>query len=135
MPSLAVGDVFGSGRDDVVIGGTTLDPLRILHGGESGAYMVADSDAVATGAAIDDGPLLLFDFAGTGREDLLVTKGGNALPAGSLEYQPRLFLNDGHGGFRPAPDDALPPLPVSVGSGAAGGLAHPRRPGRVFRGG
>jgi hypothetical protein len=133
-PALAVGDVFGSGRDDVVIGGTTLDPLRILHGAESGVFMVADSEAVATGSAIDDGPLLLFDSAGTGREDLLVTKGGNALPAGSLEYQPKLFLNDGHGSFRPAPDGALPPLLFSAGAVAAADFDHSGRLG-VFIGG
>ena len=68
---------------------------------------------------VDDGPLLLFDANGDGREDLLVTKGGNALPAGAPEYQPKLFLNDGRGGFRPAPDDALPPLPISAGAVAA----------------
>ena len=49
----------------------------------------------------DRGPVLLFDADGDGNEDLLVTRGGNALPAGSPEYQPKLFLNDGRGGFRP----------------------------------
>jgi hypothetical protein len=133
-PGIAVGDVFGNGRDDVVVGGTTLDPLRVLHGAESGAYMAADSAPVATGAAIDDGPVLLFDAAGAGREDLLVTKGGNALPAGSAEYQPRLFLNDGHGGFRPAPEGALPPLLFSAGAVAAADFDRSGRLG-VFIGG
>jgi len=133
-PGLAVGDLFGSGRDDVVLGGTTLDPLRILHRAASGAFVVEDSTAVATGAAIDDGPLLLFDSAGTGHPDLLVTKGGNVLPPGSKEYQPRLFLNDGHGGLRPAPDDALPPLLFSAGTVAAADFDHSGRLG-VFIGG
>jgi len=39
---------------------------------------------------------------GEGRADLLVTAGGASQPAGAPEYQPRLFLNDGHGHFRPA---------------------------------
>jgi len=57
---------------------------------------------------------------------LLVTKG--QLPAaGAQEYQPKLFLNDGHGGFRPAPDDALPPLPISVGAVAAADFDHDGR--------
>jgi hypothetical protein len=118
-PGLAVGDVFGNGLDDVVIGGTTRDPLRVLHASASGAYVSTDATAVATGTQVNDGPVLLFDSAGTGRQDLLVTKGGNSLPAGAPEYQPRLFLNDGHGGFRAAPADALPPEPISAGAVAA----------------
>jgi hypothetical protein len=133
-PGLAVGDISGSGRDAVVIGGTTLVPrlalLRPVHGpfAASGASLPAETGAV------DDGPLLLFDAAGTGREDLLVTRGGNALPAGSREYQPRLFLNDGRGGFSPAPDDALPQLRSSVGAVAAADFDHSGRLG-LFIGG
>ena len=126
-PGLAVGDMEGNGRDAVVMGGTTLDPLRLLHGAAPGQFTSADVSALATGAVIDDGPLLLFDADGDGKEDLLVTKGGNALPAGAPEYQPRLFLNDGHGGFRPAPDDTLPPLPISVGAVAAADFDHDGR--------
>jgi hypothetical protein len=133
-PALAVGDVFGNGRDDVVVGGTTLDTLRILHASPSGQYIAADASAVPTGTTVDDGPVLLFDSAGTGRADLLVTKGGNSLPAGSPEYQPRLFLNDGHGAFRPAPDDAMPALSVSAGAVAAADFDRSGRLG-LFIGG
>jgi hypothetical protein len=133
-PGLAVGDVFGNGRDDVVVGGTTQDSLRILHAAPSGPYLVADSAAAATGTSVDDGPVLLFDATGTGRADLLVTKGGNSLPADSPEYQPRLFLNDGHGGFSPAPSGALPALPLSVGAVAAADFDHSGRLG-LFMGG
>jgi hypothetical protein len=132
-PAVAVGDVSGSGRDDLVVGGTTQDSLRIALAGAGGRYQPADASAVPTGAAVDDGPLLLFDSAGTGRQDLLVTKGGNSMPAGSPEYQPRLYLNDGRGGFHPAPDDALPELPVSAGAVAAADFDHSGRLG-VFIG-
>ena len=133
-PGLAAGDLEGSGKDAVVMGGTTLDPLRILHSAAPGQFTGVEAPAIATGAVIDDGPVLLFDANGDGREDLLVTKGGNALPAGAPEYQPKLFLNDGHGGFRPAPDAALPPLLVSVGAVAAADFDHTGRLG-LFIGG
>jgi len=121
-PALAVGDIDGSGRDTVVVGGTTLDPLRV--GAAPGAPVTLD-----TGAAVDDGPILLFDAAGKGRQDLLVTRGGNAYPAGAPEYQPRLFLNDGHGRFEPAPDGALPALPINAGAVAAADFDHTGRLG------
>ena len=117
-PSLAVGAIDGPGRDGVVVGGTTLDPLRVLHAGVAGKLAAGRPPAVPV-VPLDDGPVLLFDAEGKGRADLLVTKGGNALPAGAPEYQPRLFFNDGLGGFRPAPEGALPPLPVSAGAVAA----------------
>jgi hypothetical protein len=128
-PSVAVGDIYGNGRDDVVVGGTTLNPLRILRSTAPGQFTGGDASAIATGTGADDGPVLLFDSAGTGRADLLVTKGGNSLPAGAQGYQPRLFLNDGRGGFRPAPDDALPQLPLSAGAVAAADFDHSGRLG------
>jgi len=133
-PAVAVGDVNGDGRDDLVIGGTPLDPARILVADGVSGFAIADSSALATEGPLSDGPLLLFDADGDGRNDLLVTKGGTSLPAGSAEYQPRLFLNDGRGAFRAGPSDALPPLPVSAGAVAAADFDRSGRLG-VFIGG
>jgi enediyne biosynthesis protein E4 len=133
-PALAVGDIFGTGAADVVIGGTSFDPLRVLRGTPSAPFQAADGASVVAASPVDDGPLLLFDAAGTGGADLLVTKGGNSLEAGSPEYQPRLFLNDGHGGFHAAAADALPALPISAGAAAAADFDHSGRLG-LFIGG
>jgi hypothetical protein len=126
-PGLAVGNISGNGPDDVVVGGTTLSPARVLLGSSTGLFTGADTPGLLPVGAVDDGPLLLFDANGDGKDDLLVTKGGNTLLAGSPEYQPKLFLNDGLGGFRPAPDDALPSLPISAGAVAAADFDHDGR--------
>ena len=133
-PALAAGLIDGSGRDAVVVGGTTLEPRRILRGAAGGPLTAAEVPAFATVAEVDDGPVLLFDADGDGKNDLLVTRGGNSLPAGAPEYQPKLFLNDGHGGFRPAPDGMLPPLLIDAGAVAAADFDHAGRLG-LFIGG
>jgi hypothetical protein len=133
-PGIAVGDTTGSGREDVVLGGTTLDPLRVLRASSPGTFAAAGAPAGTAHPPSDDGPVLLFDAAGLGRQDLLVTRGGNTLQDGAPEYQPRLYLNDGRGGYTPAPDDALPPLSINAGALAAADFDHSGRLG-VFIGG
>jgi enediyne biosynthesis protein E4 len=131
-PAVAVGDIAGLGTDAVVAGGTTLDPVRVFQSTGVGAFSPAEALS-AERPAIDDGPLLLFDAAGSGRQDLLVTRGGNALPAGDAGFQPRLYLNDGHGHFRPAPEGSLPALAINAGAVAAADFDHSGRLG-VFIG-
>jgi hypothetical protein len=117
-PSLAVGSFTGADRDEVVVGGTTVDPTRIVRDAGTGRFAASNATGAAPNTA-NDGPVLLFDADGDGNEDLLVTRGGNTLPAGMPDYQPALYLGDGRGGFRAAAEDALPALPTNVGAAAA----------------
>jgi hypothetical protein len=119
-PALAVG------REGIVLGGTTLDAPQIARATGDGKFAVAAASGITTGT-VNDGPLLVLDANGDGIDDLLVTKGGNSLPAGMPDYQPQLFLGDEHGGFHAAGEDALPALPINAGAVAAGDFDHDGR--------
>jgi enediyne biosynthesis protein E4 len=114
-PALAVGDIDGDGLDDVVVGGTAEDRARILIRNTTGKFQPAPAPDFGR-SALNDGPVVLFDADGDGSNDLLVTKSGIALPAGTPDYQPQLWLNDGRGGWRRAASGSLPTMPWSVGA-------------------
>ncbi len=117
-PGLAVADIDGNGRDDILLGGTSLEPARLLLGTAPNQFAAVSLPAAPGDNRVNDGPVLAFDANGDGRNDLLLTGGGNSQPAGAPEYQPRLFLNSGSG-LQPAPAGALPLLPLSAGAVAA----------------
>jgi hypothetical protein len=133
-PALAVGGLADAGRDDIVLGGTPADPARVFLAGSSGAFVEGDASALLPDGPLSDGPILIFDADGDGHCDILLTRGGSSRPAGSPEFQPRLLLNDGRGGFHGAPHGSLPPLPISAGAVAAADFDHSGRLG-VFIGG
>ena len=90
----------------------------------------------ATLAALDD---LMPSYGALCQQDHLHyaakhVPSATSLPAGAPEYAPQLFLNDGHRTLHPAPEGALPPLPISAGALAAADFDHSGRLG-VFLGG
>ncbi|HEY1765250.1 MAG TPA: CRTAC1 family protein, partial [Opitutaceae bacterium] len=59
-PALAVADLLGNGREEAVIGATTLDPQHVVAATGPASYAAADGPVVRHPPA-DDGPLLLLD--------------------------------------------------------------------------
>ena len=97
-PALAVGDLNGDGREELLLGGTTATALQARP-----LTFVPDN--------LDDGPLLVFEADGDGRPDLLQTKAGTSRPMGP-DYQPKLHLNQPAGFVT----GELPPMPQSTGA-------------------
>lgn len=115
-PWVAVDDLDGDGRDDLIISATSAESARICYSSKNGRYEVVEAPWWDADAAVDEGPLVIFDANDDGRSDILVTRMGSRLPVGSPVYQPVLYLQNDKGRLEVAPDGVLPPLSISVGA-------------------
>jgi hypothetical protein len=109
-PALAVGDVDNNGLDDMVIGGNSNKPAQVFlqqHNGKFIQRALLGGTAANPGLRYKDAGLLLFDANGDGKLDLYAASGGYEAVANTVDYQDRLYLNDGKGNFTLA-TDALP---------------------------
>lgn len=105
-PALAVADVDGDGHEDFYLGGASGQPGALyLHKGD-GKISQKRIAAFEADALFEDTAAAFFDADGDGDADLMVASGGNQAGR-QRNYRPRLYLNDGRGGFTPSAD----PLP------------------------
>lgn len=118
-PAVAVGDLNGDGREDMILGGTTETPARIIAATGKGKFVSASLGQLSQHPVLNDGPVLIFDADGDGDADVLVTRTTDSLPTGDPAYQPLLLFNNGGGGLSQAPAGSLPEMPVSAGAVAA----------------
>ncbi|MEX1240218.1 MAG: VCBS repeat-containing protein [Cyclobacteriaceae bacterium] len=105
-PGLAVGDVNGDGREDFITGGSSLYDANIFIQKSDGSFTNSPLPKTVDKKSEDEG-LLLFDADKDGDLDLYCVSGSYEGEATEPHYQDRLYLNDGKGTFKLAPD-ALP---------------------------
>lgn len=106
---LAFGDANGDGNIDVYFTGGFGQSGQLYLGRGDGTFApdVHPQPWTATTETHGIAPLWV-DLNGDGAPDLVVTSGGVEHPESSPELIDRSYLNDGSGGFRPAPAGMLP---------------------------
>lgn len=101
-PALSAGDINGDGLDDIVMGGSAGYSAQVLMQQPDGRFItkVLIPGANKINKRQNDMGVLLFDADGDGDNDLYIATGGYNNPEGSPAYNDKLFINDGHGGFK-----------------------------------
>ena len=98
-PRTAVADVNGDGRDDVLIGGATGQPVQLYLQTANGAFARHDRQTFDPDSLYEATAVTFFDADGDRDVDLFIGSGGNAQPLNSRFMQSRLYFNDGKGHF------------------------------------
>ncbi len=98
-PVVCKGDVNDDGLEDVFYGSSTGSSSTIMQNMGNGKFKTIVNPSLAKDAIHEDGGALFFDADGDGDQDLYVSSGGNEFPIGSMNYQDRLYLNNGKGLF------------------------------------
>lgn len=102
-PGLAVGDIDGNGFDDLYVAGSAQRGGTFFLQQANSHFIRRDRPVKAP----EETGVLLLDVDGDGDLDLYSVHGSTEFGRNEAMYQDSLYLNDGHGNFRSAPN-ALP---------------------------
>ncbi|WP_229254199.1 VCBS repeat-containing protein [Dyadobacter sp. NIV53] len=98
-PALAVGDVNKDGLDDVYAGGATGQGGRLYLQKQDGNFADKTPEIFLKDITSEASDAMFFDANNDSNLDLLVVSGSNEFKADDINLQPKLYLNDGKGGF------------------------------------
>lgn len=112
-PLMAAGDANDDGLDDLYIGGAAGQAGGVFIQKRDGTFDKVSQPSIEQDSLAEDIGSAWFDANGDGALDLVVVSGGQELTGTSRELLPRLYLNDGRGNLRRAPDN-LPPIFVNA---------------------
>lgn len=98
-PALAVGDVDKDGLDDVYIGGAVGQGGKLYIQKKDGGFLDKTPKVLAGETELEASDAVFFDADNDQDLDLLVVSGSNEFKDDDDILLPRLYLNDGKGGF------------------------------------
>ena len=98
-PAMAVGDLNGDGLDDVFIGGARNKKSALFFQNRSGRFTNAPQPGLDNDSSFEDVDACIADVNKDGKPDLIIASGGNEFYGPDPHLSPRVYLNDGKGGF------------------------------------